>query len=274
VVVPVARIAGVVPGVLAGLAMAALAVPAVTYSPGLRSPDRRSGPGRSAGTLLGLPIGAALCGAGWGLTSLAPHVPDVVVRLLAGCALLAVGFFARRSRWCLALTALIALTVWWPRFGGGFTAVLLIGLCAGFMVSLLLRLAGQIAAGDESHDTRGMGRSGIIRGAGLLAGPAIGAGVATAFGLPLVHSPLSALLGLPPGLVLGAFVALIMSGTRAAAWGRARLTRLVLARAGRLPWRLGRFLDYASDQIVMTRKDRSYEFIHLLLRDHLAANAE
>lgn len=49
--------------------------------------------------------------------------------------------------------------------------------------------------------------------------------------------------------------------------------RWALARAGDAPWRYEPFLDAMAERLLLRRSGGSYQFIHRLLRDHLADNA-
>jgi hypothetical protein len=44
----------------------------------------------------------------------------------------------------------------------------------------------------------------------------------------------------------------------------------VLWASGTVPFRIPRFLDFASDRMLLQRVGGRYRFIHVLLRDHLA----
>ena len=49
--------------------------------------------------------------------------------------------------------------------------------------------------------------------------------------------------------------------------------RFVLWCRGVAPWRYARFLDYATERMLLQRIGGRYRFIHNLLRDHFAATA-
>jgi hypothetical protein len=46
--------------------------------------------------------------------------------------------------------------------------------------------------------------------------------------------------------------------------------RFVLASSGRAPWRYARFLNYATERMLLQRVGGRYRFILALLRDHFA----
>jgi hypothetical protein len=46
--------------------------------------------------------------------------------------------------------------------------------------------------------------------------------------------------------------------------------RFVLWCYGLAPWRYVRFLNYATDQLLLQRVGGRYRFLHVLLRDHFA----
>jgi hypothetical protein len=81
---------------------------------------------------------------------------------------------------------------------------------------------------------------------------------------PFPRLPDSTLDAVLAGAVAAAAVALRF------AWPRYTVTRLRLALAGRLPWRLMAFLDDAHRRGVLRRDGGVYQFRHSRLRDHLA----
>jgi hypothetical protein len=70
------------------------------------------------------------------------------------------------------------------------------------------------------------------------------------------------------GLVIGLAVGLEFGGL---ACVQHLVLRTLLVRAGCTPWRYVDFLDYAADRVLLRRVGGAYEFIHPLLREHLAA---
>ena len=73
-------------------------------------------------------------------------------------------------------------------------------------------------------------------------------------------------IGLGSGLVFG-----VMGGLLPGAACIQHFTlRFVLWCSGFIPWRYPRFLDHATERMLLQRVGGRYRFIHILLRDHLA----
>ena len=47
--------------------------------------------------------------------------------------------------------------------------------------------------------------------------------------------------------------------------------RFILSRAGCLPWNLTRFLDHATERILLRKVGGGYIFVHRLLQDYFAS---
>ena len=73
-------------------------------------------------------------------------------------------------------------------------------------------------------------------------------------------------LGLGSGLVFGVIGGLLPC----AACIQHFTLRLVLWCSGFVPWRYPRFLDHATERMLLQRVGGRYRFIHVLLRDHVA----
>ncbi|MDX2096700.1 MAG: hypothetical protein SFW36_02905 [Leptolyngbyaceae cyanobacterium bins.59] len=74
----------------------------------------------------------------------------------------------------------------------------------------------------------------------------------------------SLVIGVASGLIFGVFGA-------GEACVQHLVLRVILYRAGKIPWNYARFLDDAVDRILMQRVGGGYIFIHRLLLEHLAA---
>ncbi|WP_433830326.1 NACHT domain-containing protein [Actinoplanes sp. CA-015351] len=135
----------------------------------------------------------------------------------------------------------------------GFTgALLLLGLCFPF-------LAGW--TGDDSRGSLGWPQSlfGVLCAAGALL-PAI----------LLTSSWLGHLGAVVVGLALGVTMA-VLPGLALAAWLVPPALFVASYSVGDpVPWRAS-FLAFAADRSILTRAENEYRFIHLLIRDHLAA---
>jgi hypothetical protein len=95
---------------------------------------------------------------------------------------------------------------------------------------------------------------------------------------PFIGIPLTLLVGLVFGLELdnmlgiglGAVLFLgFMFGGEAVI--KHYLLRLMLYLNGYMPWKLVRFLNYATDRVFLQKRGGSYAFIHKLLQEHFAA---
>lgn len=72
------------------------------------------------------------------------------------------------------------------------------------------------------------------------------------------------------GAAGAAFVGLIAALVPGSACIQHYALRVVLWSQGRVPWRYARFLDYATDRMLLQRIGGRYRFLHVLLRDHFA----
>jgi hypothetical protein len=143
-----------------------------------------------------------------------------------------------------------------------------IGLISGLFGGVVFTLAGGLGS-DEAVDTRIRPNQGIWRSAsnGLRLGPVVsivsglcGGVVGGLVGQPVVGLASGACGGLIDGwLLFGGEMAL-----------RHLVLRLILWRAGVLPWHLIRFLDYATERVFLRKVGGGYIFIHRLLQDYFA----
>jgi hypothetical protein len=76
-------------------------------------------------------------------------------------------------------------------------------------------------------------------------------------------------LGLGAAVFIGLFGALLP----AAACIQHYVLRAILWCQGEMPWRYTRFLDHATERMLLQRIGGRYRFMHVLLRDHFAAKA-
>jgi hypothetical protein len=77
-------------------------------------------------------------------------------------------------------------------------------------------------------------------------------------------------LGLPFGVSLGLFVGLLAGLRGLHAYLQHRVLRHELGRTGTVPPRYERFLDFATDHVLLQRVGGGYRFIHALLLDYFA----
>ncbi len=70
------------------------------------------------------------------------------------------------------------------------------------------------------------------------------------------------------GLISGLFIGLANGGIACIQHG---VLRLFLWRVGYAPWNYPRFLDYATDRILLRRVGGGYIFIHRFLLDYFAS---
>jgi len=102
---------------------------------------------------------------------------------------------------------------------------------------------------------------------GLNIGLGSGLGNVLTLGLSTVLST-----GLIPGLIAGLSVGLLaglLNGGLACL--RQSVVRLLLSRAGSIPWNYPRFLDYAAEHILLRKVGGSYIFVHRLLLEYFAS---
>jgi NACHT domain/CHAT domain len=69
------------------------------------------------------------------------------------------------------------------------------------------------------------------------------------------------------GLISGLFFGLKYGGT---AWNQHYVLRVMLHQKGRIPWNYAKFLDFASDRLLMKKVGGGYVFFHRMLLEHFA----
>jgi hypothetical protein len=146
-----------------------------------------------------------------------------------------------------------------------------IGLAVGLRINLDTSGAGGAAEGPRDL-LRADRRTG--QAAGLTAGLGIGVAAAVAgavgvgfFSYGTIGS--AVLMGAILAVVCGTVFAFSGGLLWAAAWRR--YAAFLTCTRGRLPWRLGRFLDWAYDAGLLRISGTAYQFRHLELQDHLAS---
>jgi hypothetical protein len=82
---------------------------------------------------------------------------------------------------------------------------------------------------------------------------------------------LDALIGLLDGLSVGLFIGFLAALRGWYAYIQHTVLRRQLQRAGAIPPRYERFLDFATDRILLQRIGGGYRFIHALLLDYFAS---
>ncbi|MEE1938243.1 hypothetical protein V1L54_02215 [Streptomyces sp. TRM 70361] len=144
-----------------------------------------------------------------------------------------------------------------------------VGVTAGLAVGAVGALAAGVTAGEERPvtDPRDLVRGDLITCLAYGAGFGLGLGLAVGIG----YGPVA---GLTEGLVSGAAVGIavgLMSGAGRAA---VRYLAFLLCVRGRLPWRLGRFLDACYRLGLLRVAGTAWQFRHRELQDHLAARPD
>ncbi|MEV6235505.1 hypothetical protein [Lentzea sp. NPDC051838] len=136
------------------------------------------------------------------------------------------------------------------------------GALSGFMVAVAMVSEGTFSGDSNSLRDRPSGW-GIRDAVSMCAVYALLAGVPVAGVLGFFYGP----IGLVTGVVIGFGVGYGHSGRGVVAYW---LSRLLLARAGVMPARLVRFLDFAVDRTLMLKVGGGYMFTHRLLLEHFA----
>jgi hypothetical protein len=119
--------------------------------------------------------------------------------------------------------------------------------------------------------------SALIVGLSIVLSDGLLIGLALVLSGELNHAPsnmlgliLSSLLRivLSAGLSAGLLFGLLMGG-----WAclRHHVLRLLLWRAGAMPWNYSRFLDYAAEHILLRKVGGGYIFVHRLLLEYFAS---
>jgi len=161
-------------------------------------------------------------------------------------------------------------------FEGSVAAI--IGPITGLSFGISLGLGSGLSSMQiETRSTPNQGirhsvRNALIIGAGsalligLVGGLAVGlvAGGGSTWKTGLI---IGLIVGIGGGLIVGTFEALIYGGRAAI---RHLILRGILARSGRLPWRLVEFFDYATDRIFLRKVGGGYIFVHRLLQDYFS----
>jgi DNA polymerase III delta prime subunit len=159
----------------------------------------------------------------------------------------------------------------------GLLGGLVFGLLGGLLLGLLGGLYFGLVFGLYFGLLRGFSKSQItehlrikpnqgIRSSGR---SALFAGFITMLLLGLIVGPLLGLLGgLVDGLLLGLIVGLLFGGT---AYFQHYLLRYFLWRSGAMPWHYVRFLEEASERILLLKVGGGYRFIHPLFLDYFAS---
>ena len=164
---------------------------------------------------------------------------------------------------------------------GGLGGILIFGLFVGLAGGLLGGLLGGVTVGlvtglsrtqvdEHSHlkPNQGIQASGwnALRG-GLISGLGVGLGVGLLNGL--INGPVNGLVnGLVIGLFFGPIVGLVRGGL---AYIQHYSLRFLLWQSGVMPWHYVRFLEEATERILLQRVGGGYRFIHPLFLDYFAS---
>ncbi|MFC1960266.1 hypothetical protein ACFLYO_06120, partial [Chloroflexota bacterium] len=152
----------------------------------------------------------------------------------------------------------------------GLAFGLAFGLAAGLASALAKSFAGEVIS-ENTRPNQGMWRTRnhLLRmvGVGLLAG-LVFMGVLLVAGL-LIADPVFIWLVQAswPFTILFIFIAM---GYSMEIPIRHFILRVMLTRAGYMPWNYAAFLDYCCDHVLLERVGGGYRFVHVLLRDYFA----
>ena len=166
--------------------------------------------------------------------------------------------------------------------------ILVVMLCLGLIYGLIFGMFGGFSEMQIDDHTRIQPNQGILRSGwnalriGLIAtlflGLLLDLSLVLLYGLrfsldgPLLITLIRTLLvGLSGGLFFGIIIGLSYGGI---AYFEHYTLRYLLRRSGCMPWRYVRFLEEASDRILLQRVGGGYRFIHPLFLDYFAANGE
>ncbi|MGW3850303.1 NACHT domain-containing protein [Streptomyces fagopyri] len=155
---------------------------------------------------------------------------------------------------------------------------LALGLMGGLIFGLVLGLAKRLRDApptDPRHPVRGDLLFGIVFGlaGGLMTGLVLGTlfGIAAGVKFGLAGGVMFGMAGLAGGIVFGLAFGLLVGLYWIAGAGRRYLVFLLCIR-GRLPWRLGTFLNWAYEAGLLRISGVAYQFRHRELQDWLTAH--
>jgi DNA polymerase III delta prime subunit len=155
---------------------------------------------------------------------------------------------------------------------GGWKAGLVLGPAMGLVPALTVAairgITGDKALGQSLQPNEGMrksGRNALIGGlacatlAGVVGGITVGVSAGAWTGI---------VVGLIGGLIVGSLVAILIGGR---ALLQHMVLRLLLAVRGVTPWSFSRFLDYATDRVLLIRVGGGFMFPHNALMEYFAS---
>jgi hypothetical protein len=221
-----------------------------------------------AGLAYGGALGASTVVTATAVASLVNNLPSwlaatlVLVLLAAGASSIMV-IVGQRS-WALAVGAVVLVRAAVPIWLLGLSVLL--GYAVGLVVTTLAMASTTLfafegEAGPQPTEARLVRRRrwlGLISLAALVVAVAAGAPILG----PIVGVTVGLVVAVPLGGLVGAVAAMVF---------RSLWMPLVHAIAGdTTPWRR-RFWRFAADRSILTRTDGEFRFIHILVRDHLAA---
>ena len=192
----------------------------------------------------------------------------------------------------MAFVGLIAGLNAWQIFGRlsfGLSYGLSFGLSYGLSFWLVIGLLQGVSRETMSDQHRVVPNQGVRRSArnslvlGLISAGIVGLSVGLAFGLGFrlsvglniglsVGLSTALSVGLSDGLIVGLSAGLLaglLNGGLACL--RHGVLRLLLWRAGSMPWNYPRFLDYAAERVLLSKVGGGYIFIHRLLLEYFAS---
>ena len=203
-------------------------------------------------------------------------------------------FAKRHLSTTLRVMVFIGLIIGWifgliAGLSNGLAYALSVGLASGLSFWLLFGLFQGVSSETIGDQYRVVPNQGIRHSArnslilGLISTAIVGLGVALGFGLSLgliewlsVGLNAELALGLNAGLSLGLIIGLSVGLLTGLLYGglaclRHSVVRLILWRAGSIPWNYPGFLDAATEHILLRKVGGGYIFIHRLLLEYFAS---
>ena len=174
------------------------------------------------------------------------------------------------KNWWLGVIFVLILTV---------TNEVLFGLIFGLLLWLILGREKQTKISKTTKPNQGIWKSVqntievaviIGLGSGILTG-VIHCGIsikAIPSSIPITKNSL--VFGLANGIMFGYAAALLSTQGAGFVGLKHLMLRFLLWRSGRIPWNYARFLDYASERLLMKKVGGGYVFYHRMLMEHFA----
>jgi len=162
-----------------------------------------------------------------------------------------------------------------------FLPTLILALSIGLSLALMLGVSHEVLDSYKrtrpNQGIRNSLRNGVVLGLvyGLIIGVLSGMILSFVRVVAFTHIPIRTLIlaGLSDGIGFGlATAGVVWASSGGFASVQHFFLRLRLWRAGSMPWRYARFLDYASECILLRKVGGGYIFMHRLLLDYFASS--